>query len=312
MDATPADCRPDLDRLKAVLDDIAPPSSDRRFALAYSGGLDSRFLAFAAKQLGFTPVLLHIIGPQFAPDETAQALKDAEKLGLEALCVPAGALSISALAQAGRKRCYVCKKALFTALIKTARENGEIAPNTVICDGTNFSDIGVFRPGLAAVQELGIRSPLAEARISKPRIRELGRVLGLPNPNQAARPCLLTRFPYGAVPSSERLRAVAAAEKTFTEIYGDGLRLRIRVLHDQDVRLHVEAASLSACARKRGISTDELLNRCRNLFKQAWPDKGAKLSVEVLEILSGYYDRTEAAPAAETAAVGRRQCRTIS
>lgn len=306
MDSIPADCRSDLDRLKAVLDGIAPESSGRRFALAYSGGLDSRFLAFAAKRLGFSPVLLHIIGPQFAPDETAQALKDAEKLGLEALCVPANSLSIPELAQAGKRRCYVCKKALFTALAQAARDSGDLAPGAVLCDGTNFSDIDVFRPGLAAVRELGIRSPLAEAKISKPRIRELGRAMGFPNPEQAARPCLLTRFPYGAVPTSGRLRAVAAVEKTFTEVYGDGLRLRVRVPHDQDVRLHIEAASLTDCAQKHGIAADELLNRCRNLFKQAWPDNGDKLSVEVLETLSGYYDRAEAA------ADGRRQSEFFS
>ena len=120
---------PELQRLQAVLRDVAP---QKTFALAYSGGVDSRFLAFAAKRLGFEPVLLHIIGPQIAPDETAAALHDAEGMGLEALCVPASSLSMPALAEAGKDRCYVCKRHLFEELIRIG--TSPMTPAQVLVD----------------------------------------------------------------------------------------------------------------------------------------------------------------------------------
>lgn len=295
MNAIAAGCPPELERLKAVLEDIAPASTGARFALAYSGGLDSRFLAFAAKRLGFSPVLLHIIGPQIAPEDTAQALKAAEALGLEALCVPVNSLSIPELAQSGKRRCYVCKKALFSALSQAAKALGELAPGAALCDGTNYSDLGAFRPGLEAIRELGIRSPLAEAKITKSQIRALGRAMGFPDPDQAARPCLLTRFPYGAVPSREMLRAVAAAEKAVAEAFGEALRFRVRVPGNNDVRLHVERQSLAALASARQLSPRDAAAELLAVIKRIWTGGEASLTVEVLDTLSGYYDQMPSA-----------------
>ena len=132
---------PEIVRLKTVLEEIAP---EHEICVAYSGGLDSRFLSFCAKKLGFRVNLLHIIGPQIAPDETADALKDAEDLGLEPILVPAASLTLPELARAGVNRCYVCKTHLFTELIDIARKSGCQGP---ICDGTNTSDLSVYRPG---------------------------------------------------------------------------------------------------------------------------------------------------------------------
>ena len=167
---------PEIQALKDVLLRIAP---SREFCIAYSGGLDSRFLAFAAKHLGFEAHLLHIIGPQIAPDETALALKDAEALGYEPLLVPASSLSLPELARAGTQRCYVCKRHLFETLKDIARKMECEGP---VCDGTNTSDLTVYRPGIQALEELHIFSPLAMAGISKQRIREIGRAVGFPNP----------------------------------------------------------------------------------------------------------------------------------
>ena len=275
---------PELQRLQAVLRDVAP---QKTFALAYSGGVDSRFLAFAAKRLGFEPVLLHIIGPQIAPDETAAALHDAEGMGLEALCVPASSLSMPALAEAGKDRCYVCKRHLFEELIRIARESNLTG---AVCDGTNASDLGIFRPGFRALKELGVRSPLAEAGIQKPRIREIGREIGLPHADQPARPCLLTRFPYGVLPSGEALAAVADAELFVSQDpFGSKLAYRIRMPEPGKTRLHVSAASLSAAApdaEQARRELEALKSRLAEKFGSRLPD----LQAEVLETPSGYYD----------------------
>ncbi len=191
---TPAFDDPRFERLALRLSEA---SSDGAVTLAYSGGLDSRFLAFFAKLAGFRVRLLHVTGPHVAPAETAEAVAEARAMGLEAELVPLAPADMPDLAAAGRLRCYVCKRHIFTELLR-------IAGNAPLCDGTNHSDLAVYRPGRRALEELGIRSPLAEADISKAEIRSLGAALGFRNPGQMARPCLLTRFPYGMKPRGPR------------------------------------------------------------------------------------------------------------
>lgn len=274
---------PEIVRLKTVLEEIAP---EHEICVAYSGGLDSRFLSFCAKKLGFRVNLLHIIGPQIAPDETADALKDAEDLGLEPILVPAASLTLPELARAGVNRCYVCKTHLFTELIGIARKSGCLGP---ICDGTNTSDLSVYRPGIKALRELKVESPLVKAGISKPRIREIGRIVGFPHPEQAARPCLLTRFPYGATPQSSQLEAIADAELLVAQDpVGRNLRFRIRMPKTGDTRLHIERASL-----EKTPHAEKELERIAAILRKQFGQKLPGLRVEVLEKLSGYYDRLQ-------------------
>lgn len=230
--------------------------------------------------------LLHIIGPQIAPDETADALKDAEELGLEPILVPAASLTLPELARAGVNRCYVCKTHLFTELIDIARKSGCQGP---ICDGTNTSDLSVYRPGIKALRELKVESPLVKAGISKPRIREIGRIVGFPHPEQAARPCLLTRFPYGATPQSSQLEAIADAELLVAQDpVGRNLRFRIRMPKTGDTRLHIERASL-----EKTPHAEKELERIAAILRKQFGQKLPGLRVEVLEKLSGYYDRLQ-------------------
>ncbi|MDO5531450.1 hypothetical protein [Sutterella sp.] len=274
---------PEIQALRRVLTEIAPQGE---ISIAYSGGLDSRFLAFTSRKLGFNPTLLHIVGPQIAEDETSGALKDARELGIEPLIVRAEDLSLEELAAAGNKRCYVCKHHLFRTLMAVARNAGHTGP---VCDGTNTSDLGVYRPGVKALEELKVFSPLALAGISKPRIREIGRAVGFPNPEQSARPCLLTRFPYGAVPTADQLTAIAEAELLVAEDpFGQHLRMRIRMPHPGDTQLHVEAAGFLALP-----DHDKELERIVATLKEKYGDRLPGLRAEVMEKLSGYYDRIE-------------------
>lgn len=272
---------PEIEKLDAVLHEIAPTGT---FSIAYSGGLDSRFLSFCAKVLGFKATLLHIIGPQIAPDETSGALRDAENLGYEPILVPATSLTLPELAKAGERRCYVCKHHLFETLIDIAQKSECTGP---VCDGTNLSDLGVYRPGVEALRELGVFSPLAMAGIAKSRIREIGREVGFPHPEQAARPCLLTRFPYGTTPTREELVAIADAELAVaSDPFGSTLRFRIRMPAHGDTRLHIERASLEGRDATHG-EVERLVAMLHERFGAALPG----LRVEVLEKLSGYYDR---------------------
>ena len=144
---------PRLSRLEKVLSEIAP---DKRLAIAFSGGLDSRFLSFAAKYLGYTVKLLTVRGPHISAEETAEAVQWALDNGFEMELLDLNPLQMEAVEFNHTDRCYFCKKHLFLELKRRAAD-------LPLCDGTNHSDLSHYRPGLKALSELKIHSPLAEA-----------------------------------------------------------------------------------------------------------------------------------------------------
>lgn len=260
---------------------LARAAVDGTITEAYSGGVDSRFLAWSATLLGYRVHLLHVEGAHVAPEETEEALTRARKMGLSVELLSFDPAVLPALAAAGRNRCYACKTRIFTALLQHAQEGK-------ICDGTNASDLGVYRPGLRALKELHVHSPLAEANISKPQLREFARELQMDDPEQAARPCLLTRLPYGALPTLEELHVLAQAE---TLIASDpalaDVRFRLRLPAKDAPVLHIESAS---SLHVSDVALDSLCARLAKLF----PSVLAHLTWKRLEKLSGFYDRQSA------------------
>lgn len=202
---------PRLNRLAAVLRGMATQGA---VFIACSGGLDSRFLAHAACLAGISPTLLHVAGPHVPARESEQAAARASRMGLPLRVVPVDPLETPEVRANGRERCYFCKRALFARLLAEARAAGG---EPVLCDGSNASDRQGYRPGLRALAELGIRSPLAEVGLEKPEIRELAALTGLEAPDQPSRPCLLTRFAYGVQPTPDLLARVDAAELAVEE-----------------------------------------------------------------------------------------------
>lgn len=253
-------------------------SKDGLVTLAYSGGLDSRFLAFAAKRLGFTVRLLHISGPHVAPGDTEEALNYAKSMGLSVELVHIDPTNLMDLVNAGRARCYVCKRHLFEALLK-------VAGYFPLSDGTNASDCLVYRPGRKALEELGIHSPLAESGITKDAIRRLGRDLGFEAPNQAARPCLLTRFPYGVCPTKAQLTLIAEVEHWIaTHPTYQELRFRLRFPDGVTPTLHVEEDSVKVV----GL---ENLEDLKEGLQKVFGSRLEQLTIETQTTLSGFYDR---------------------
>ena len=262
----------------ALVEALRSASRSGEIAVAYSGGLDSRFLAFAAKKSGLTPLLYHVTGPHVAPAESESALSHAQEMGFPVTVVPFDP-SVLDLAKAGRARCYVCKKTLFSGLLKRLAED---RPGLPLCDGTNASDLTVFRPGRKALEELGVLSPLALAGLTKADIRRIGAEIGLPAPDQAARPCLLTRFPYGVTPPREALDTVARVEaflETLPEAKGERYRLRYPAGRPE---LHWE---------KTATLTPERLEQIGALLRARFPSELTDLTMRTFETLSGYYDR---------------------
>ncbi len=195
-----------------------------RAALAFSGGTDSSYLLYAARRCGAD------VQPFFAKSvfQPAFELKDAKRLcaelGAQLRVLELDVLSNPVVAGNPPDRCYHCKTAIFTALIEAARAEGY----EEILDGTNASDPEDDRPGMRALRELGVLSPLRLCGLTKAEIRRLSADCGLFTANKPAYACLATRVPTGERITPEKLRLVEEAEGRLFELGYSDLRVRLR------------------------------------------------------------------------------------
>lgn len=250
--------------LLALIRSRAP--EDARVGIAYSGGVDSRFVAWAAARAGCVPVLLHVSGAHVPHWEEEAARRFANAYGWLYEDVRMSDDMLPRFAAAGRERCYVCKKAMLSLVAGVARRDGI----GLLADGSHAGDRDGWRPGSRAVREAGIFSPLLEVDFLKAEIRALARRWGMPDADQAARPCLMTRFPYGRIPSAEELARVAAAEAALEPLIPLGLAFRVRVLPDGMV-VHVAKGAAPGLLEEARVRTG--------------------LPVLEVETLSGWFDR---------------------
>jgi uncharacterized protein len=177
--------------------------------IAFSGGIDSTLVAWVAYQvLGERLLAVTAASPVELPGEVEQAARLAGEAGIPHLVVEIDDLQDPQFVANPSDRCYFCKRRRFLALGELASQHGL----RWLADGTNASDSGDYRPGLRALEEVGVRSPLNEAGLVKEEIRVLARFLGLPNWNKPAAPCLATRIPYGVPVTLEKVRLVGQAE----------------------------------------------------------------------------------------------------
>ncbi len=191
--------------------------------VALSGGLDSTWLAHAAHAaLGERALAVTLHGEVHPEREVGEARNLADRIGIRHRVEALSLLNEPAFRGNPPDRCYHCKRLLFWRLLAIAREEG-IA---VVAEGTTVDDAADIRPGMRAVRELGIRSPLAEAGLTKAMIRTLSREAGLPTWNKPAAACLASRVPYGTPVTAEALGRIEAAEAALRAL---GLRhVRVR------------------------------------------------------------------------------------
>ena len=196
-----------------------------RAALAFSGGVDSSYLLYAAKQLG-CDVHAYFIKSAFQPQfELDDARRLAEQLKVPFSVAELDALENPQVAANDPLRCYYCKTTLFTQLRKLAAKDGY----TLLMDGTNASDNFEGRPGMRALQELGVRSPLRECGLTKDKIRSLSREAGLFTSEKPSYACLATRIPTGTKITAALLKKVEQGEnRMFAMGFTD---FRIRFFH---------------------------------------------------------------------------------
>ena len=216
-----------------------------RVAVAFSGGVDSSFLCRVSHDvLGKAAVAVTVVSPMLPVSEREEAGRLAAAIGIRHILLQEETID-PAVAENPAERCYHCKKIEFSAIVKAAAAVG-IAH---VLDGSNLDDLTDYRPGLQALAELGIHSPLRDAGLRKADIRLLSRRLGLPTWDKPSFACLASRVPYGERITSEKLRRIDEAE---SYLRGIGLR-QVRV------RSHHNLARIEVACEERVMLCDPLV-----------------------------------------------------
>lgn len=200
--------------------------------VAYSGGVDSAYLAYVAHDtLGGRAIAVTADSPSYPERHRRLAVQIAERFGLHHEIIHTNELERAEYRANPANRCYYCKHELYTHLSPIA-----IARGAVIVDGSNADDRGDYRPGRQAAREFGVRSPLDEVNLTKPEIRELSRTAGLPTWDEPASACLSSRIPYHHDVTDEKLRMIERAEQAIGAL---GFRVyRVRH-HDEVARIEI-------------------------------------------------------------------------
>jgi uncharacterized protein len=223
--------------------------------IAFSGGVDSSLVcAVAHELLGERTIAVTAISQTYPPVEVEWAKKAARHIGIKHMTIVTNELEDPNFAANPPERCYYCKSELLRKLDGIRKELGF----EKIFDGTNFDDFSDYRPGIRALREFGVRSPLAEAGLTKEEVRELAAEYGLPNADKPANPCLASRIPFGQEITLEKLKRIAKGEQFLRS-------LGFRVVR---VRDHGELARVEV--------GEEELSRAR------------KLEVEIVKALRGF------------------------
>lgn len=213
-------------------------------AIAFSGGVDSAYLLYAAVRCG-ARVKAYYVKTAFQPRfELEDAIRFAEELGAEMEVLPLDILCNAAVTANPADRCYHCKKAIFTAISAAAKADGF----SVLLDGTNASDDAADRPGMRALRELNVRSPLRERGMTKEEIRQRSKEAGLFTHDKPAYACLATRIPAGEVITAEKLDRTERAEAWLASL---GLRdFRVR-MQGTGAKLQLTAADMETVLKNR-------------------------------------------------------------
>ena len=202
-------------------------------SLAFSGGVDSAYLLYAGLHYG-CDIHAYYVKSAFQPQfELEDAKKLAKELDAKMSIIDLDVLSDDTICSNPDNRCYHCKKKIFSAIMDAAKKDGY----TLLLDGTNASDEASDRPGMKALQELSVRSPLRECGLSKKEIRNLSKEAGLFTWNKPAYACLATRIPTGTKITGEKLKITELSERCLSDLGFSDFRIRMK---DGDAKIQLK------------------------------------------------------------------------
>lgn len=238
-----------MDKYTVLKDYIASLGS---VAVAFSGGVDSTLLLRVAHDvLGDKSAAVTISSSLFPKRELDEAISFCRENSIPHIVLHIDELAIDGFRRNPPNRCYLCKRELFTRLLAVASEHN--LANVI--EGSNMDDLGDYRPGLKAIDELGIKSPLRRAGLTKQEIRDLSRELGLPTWEKPSYACLASRFVYGETITPEKLIMVERAEGLLLELGFRQMRVRI---HGNLARIEVMPEDFEKAAALREKIYSEL------------------------------------------------------
>ncbi|MCT4596447.1 MAG: ATP-dependent sacrificial sulfur transferase LarE [Vallitalea sp.] len=207
-------------------------------AIAFSGGVDSTFLAKVCEDvLGDKAIVVTATSSTYPQREFKESKQLATDIGIKQIVIESEETEIEGFSSNPPNRCYYCKHELFSKVKKVADENNV----KYILDGSNYDDIGDFRPGMHAAKELGVISPLKQVELTKDDIRVLSKKLGLPTWEKPAFACLSSRFPYGEEITPKKLSMVDKAEEYLRGLGFNQFRVRH---HGKIARIEIEVSEM--------------------------------------------------------------------
>lgn len=230
-----------MNELRTELESYMSRFSQEDVCLAFSGGVDSSLLLKmaldAVKCSGHSVYAVTFNTRLHPPCDLEAARKITRELGGIHMVLEIDELEQKEIAWNPVDRCYLCKRQLFTKLTEFAAGKGIRS----VFDGTNWDDMHVYRPGIRALEELGIISPLAELHITKEQVRSLAAEYGISAASRPSTPCMATRLPYGVKLDYDLLERIETGERWLREEVGGNVRLRI---HGEVARIEVDSSSL--------------------------------------------------------------------
>ena len=239
----------------SVLHGIIKSYTAEDTAIAFSGGTDSSLLlslaAEHARKNHTTALAVTICTELHTMNDLAVSEQVAREMGVELVVLKVDELTQAGIANNPLNRCYLCKKLLFTKAKELADKRGI----SIIMDGTNADDLTVYRPGLQALKEIGIKSPLMEAGFSKEEVRMLAEEYGISVADRPSAPCLATRFPYGDRITIEKLHRVDEGENYLRTLGLYNVRIRV---HGNIARIEVDSKYMGKLILNRDLITKHL------------------------------------------------------
>ncbi len=250
MDGLSKELQEKLNTLKEYIKNLGS------LAVGFSSGVDSTFLLTVAHEvLGDKAIAVTTIFAAIPEHEQKEAKEFCKERGIRHFICEVDPFKIEEFRKNVPDRCYFCKRNIFTEIKKIADENGI----EYLAEGSNMDDLGDYRPGLRAVEELGIKSPLRAANLYKSDIREISKVMGLPTWSKPAYACLASRFVYGEEITEEKLHMIESAEQFLIELGFYEERVR---MHGNIARIEVPAKDITR------LASDDIREAVYKRFKE--------------------------------------------